>query len=300
MQSKGLLGLKEGLFRKEVLLIEFHEFCDNTYEGITDLANQGDFVEGIFKASGSSYTFSTSDRYSRSNYPTKLFNGGKPLSGKIRRSFSDPIDKKGAAAYLEKHIDSDKVRTVMNKFSLPGNAETSLVALSWALAEQLQIIIHKPDSHADVVSAEYQRYLTETADTLSVPFQPLYDGDSYWNQSDRSSAYKLGFYEKITHEWVIRNMGKVLWTERKLICTNHKQIPPRADTDSIDIPDTGPGEKVTVAVTFDARGIEGRHESTWAMVNADGDDCFPGSSGSLKVTITVVNKAFCKDGGNTQ
>ena len=101
-------------------------------------------------------------------------------------------------------------------------------------------------------------------------------------------------------EWVIRNMGKVRWTGRKLICTNHKQIPPRADTDSINIPDTNPGETVTVAVTFDARGVEGRHDSTWAMVNADGDDCFPGSNGTLKVTIMVVNKAFCKDGGNTQ
>ncbi len=116
-----------------MLLIEFHDFCCCAYEGITDLANQGDFVDGIFKAAGSSYTFSTSDRYSHSNYPTKLFNGGKPLSGKIRRSFSNPIDKKGVTPYLEKHIDSDKVRTVMNKFSLPGNAETSLTALSWAL-----------------------------------------------------------------------------------------------------------------------------------------------------------------------
>lgn len=283
-----------------MLLIEFHDFCCYAYEGITDLANQGDFVDGIFKAAGSSYTFSTSDRYSHSNYPTKLFNGGKPLSGKIRRSFSNPIDKKGVTAYLEKHIDSDKVRTVMNKFSLPGNAETSLTALSWALSEQLQIIIHEPDNHVDVVAAEYQRYLTETVDTLSAPFQPLYDGDSYWNQSDRSSTYKLDFYEKITHEWVIRNMGKVRWTGRKLICTNHKQIPPRADTDSINIPDTNPGETVTVAVTFDARGVEGRHDSTWAMVNADGDDCFPSSNGTLKVTIMVVNKAFCKDGGNTQ
>ncbi len=95
-------------------------------------------------------------------------------------------------------------------------------------------------------------------------------------------------------------MGKVRWTGRKLICTNHKQIPPRADTDSIDIPDTNPGETVTVAVAFDARGVEGRHDSIWAMVNADGDDCFPGSNATLKVTIIVVNKAFCKDGGNTQ
>ncbi len=268
-----------------MLLIEFHDFCRCAYEGITDLANQGDFVDGIFKAAGSSYAFSTSDRYSHSNYPTKMFNGGKPLSGKIRRSFSNPIDKKGVTAYLEKHIDSDKVRTVMNKFSLPGNTETSLTALSWALSEQLQIIIHEPDSHVDVVAAEYQHYLTKTADTLSAPFQPLCDGD---------------FYEKITHEWVIRNMGKVRWTGRKLICTNHKQIPPRADTDSIDIPDTNPGETVTVAVAFDARGVEGRYGSIWAMVNAVGDDCFPGSNSTLKVTIMVINKAFCKDGGNTQ
>ena len=226
-----------GAFFTPPLEVGVGDFCGNAYEGITNLANQGDFVEGIFEAAGSSYAFSTSDRYSHSNYPTKLFNGSKPLSGKIRRSFSNPIDKKKSLFILRNTSIPNKVRTVMNKFSLPGNAKTRPAALFWALAEQLQIIIHEPDSHADVAAAEYQRYLTETADTLSTPFQFLYDGDSYWNQSDRSS---------------------------------------------IDIPDTSPGETVTVAVTFDARGVEGRYESAWAMINADRDDCFSSGSGSLK------------------
>lgn len=289
-----------GLFRKEVPLIEFQDFCSNAYEGITDLANQGDFVEGIFKAAGSSYVFSTSDRYSRSNYPTKLFNGGKPLSGKIRKSFPNPIDKKNAAAYLEKHIDAGKVRIVMNKFPLPGNAKQNLTALSWALAEQLQIIIHEPDNGADVVISEYQRYLTEAADSLSSPFQPLYDGDGYWNQSDRSSTYTLDFYEKITHEWVIKNTGKVKWTGRKLICSNHKQIPPRADYGAIDVPDTKPGAIAKIIVVFDARGAEGQFISTWRMEDAVGNDCFPGGGNALSVTIKVVNKAFSNNGGNKQ
>lgn len=289
-----------GLFRKEVPLIEFQDFCSSAYEGITDLANQGDFVEGIFKAAGSSYTFSTSDRYSRSNYPTKLFNGGKPLSGKIRKSFPNPIDKKKAAAYLEKHIDTGKVRMVMNKFALPANAKENLIALSWTLAEQLQVIIHEPDNGADVIISEYQRYLTEATDSLSAPFQPLYDGDSYWNQSDRGSTYTLDFYEKITHEWVIKNTGKVRWTGRKLICSNHKQIPPRADYEAIDVPDTKPGAIATIEVVFDARGAEGQFISTWHMEDADGNDCFPSGSNALSVTIKVVNKAFSNNGGNKQ
>ena len=36
------------------------------------------------------------------------------------------------------------------------------------------------------------------------------------------------------------------------------------------------------------------------MVNAVGDDCSPGSNATLKVTIMVVNKSFCKAGGNTR
>ena len=299
-EAKGLLGLLIGLFRKEVPLIEFQDFCSNAYEGITNLANQGNFVEGIFKAAGSNYTFSTSDRYSRSNYPTKLFNGGKPLSSKIRKSFPNPIDKKNAAAYLEKHIAADKVRTVMNKFALPGNAEQSLTALSWALAEQLQIIIQEPDNDTNVVISEYLRYLTEASDSLSSPFQPLYDADSYWNQSDRNSTHALDFYEKITHKWVIKNTGKVRWTSRKLICSNHKQIPPRADYEVIEVPDTKPGDTATIEVAFDARGAEGQFVSTWRMEDAEGNDCFPEGNSALSVTINVVNKAFSNNGGNKQ
>ena len=57
---------------------------------------------------------------------------------------------------------------------------------------------------------------------------------------------------------------------------------------------------MTVTVAFDARGVEGQHDSIWAMVNAAGDDCFPGSNAILKVAIIVINKSFYKDGGNTQ
>lgn len=279
--------------------IEFKNFCGKAYDGITNLSNQGDFVTDIFKAAGSNYIFNTTG-YSKSNYPTKLFNGGKPLSGKIRKSFRDPIDKKGVADYLEKHISNGLIQTVMDNFAIPGNAEINLTALSWALAEQLQIIIHQPDSDSDVVSSEYQRYANEPIDTLGSSFQPLYAGDAYWNQSDRNSTYTIDFYEKITHKWVIKNTGKVCWTNRKLVCSNYKQVPPRTDTDSIVIPETKPGETATLAVIFDARGIEGQFVSTWAMINGSGDDCFPNSSYSFSVTINVINKAFNSYGGNRQ
>ena len=180
-----------------MLLIEFHDFAATLTKVLLTLPIKATLWMASSKRPGAAIP---SALLTVTATPTIIDKAVQRRQAPLRQDsqeFQQPHRQKGVTAYLEKHIDSDKVRTVMNKFLLPGNAETSLTALSWALSEQLQIIIHEPDNHVDVVAAEYQRYLTKTVDTLSAPFQPLYDGDSYWNQSDRSSTYKLDFYEKL-------------------------------------------------------------------------------------------------------
>ena len=48
---------------------------------------------------------------------------------------------------------------------------------------------------------------------------PQYSGDKAWVINGQSvSAYTKGFYEKFDHVWNIRNIGKVYWHKRKLVC----------------------------------------------------------------------------------
>ena len=135
-------------FSEEVSRIEFKHYCKGIYDETQGVPNQDTFVIEMFESSGSSYVFNDRSAYSRSNYAAKLYNGGKPLSGKIRRSFPDPINKSGYAKYLVEHIKKASVRTVMNYFTIPTDADENIEVLAMAVAGQLHITIHEPDSSA--------------------------------------------------------------------------------------------------------------------------------------------------------
>ena len=142
-----------------MICIDFAHFCKGIYGSVEGVANQDSFVMEVFKAAGSSYAFTKKGAYSSSNYGAKLFNGGKPLSKKHRDSFPDPINTTGLAKYLSEHIKKASVRTVMNYFTIPTDADINIPALAKALTDQLQIIIHEPDSDADIIATNYQQYL---------------------------------------------------------------------------------------------------------------------------------------------
>lgn len=287
-----------GLFSEEVIRIDFEHFCKGIYDSCEGIANQDDFVIDVFKAAGSTYSFNKKSAYCSSNYAAKLYNGGKKLSRNHRGSFPNPIDTNGLAGYLAEHIKKESVRTVMNYFTIPTDAEINIPALSRALADQFQIVIHEADSDAEVVAANYQRYLTETVEEGWTPYKPLYDGDSFWVETAPAErSHSVDFYEKFTHTWKLLNTGKAKWTGRKLVCTNKEDITPYADMDSIDIPETPPNGRATISVGFDARGDEDTFVSTWIIVDDKGKDCFPDHTGSLSVTVKVENKSFKRSGG---
>lgn len=186
----------------------------------------------------------------------------------------------------------------MNYFTIPTDVEEDIAALTRALADQLQIIVHEPDSSAEVVVVNYQRYMTEMVEEGWTPYRPLYDGDAFWvENASADRSHSVDFYEHFTHTWKLLNSGKVKWTSRKLVCTNNDNIKPDADMVCIDIPDTEPNGKATITVAFDARGTEDTFVSTWSIVDAEGKDCFSEHSGSLSVTIIVENKSFKRSGG---
>ena len=263
------------------------------------MANQDSFVVEVFKAAGSSYTFTKKGAYSASNYGTKLFNGSKPLSKKQRDSFPNPINATDLAKYLLEHIKKASARTVMNYFTIPTNADTNTSALARALADQLQIIIHEPNSDADIIATNYQQYLSEPETDEPSFYKPLYDGDAFWVETAPSDRrHVVDFYEHFIHTWKLLNSGKIIWTGRKLVCINEDSITPYAMQQSIGIPDTAPNGRAIVSVEFDARGDEDTFESKWVIVDKDNKECYPDYSSLLNITIVVENKTFKKSGGN--
>ena len=284
---------------KGVICIDFAHFCKGIYSSTDGVANQDAFVAEVFRAAGSSYTFAKKGAYSTSNYGVKLFNGGKPLSKKHRDSFPNPINTSGLVKYLSEHIKKASARTVMNYFTIPTDADINTSALAKALADQFQIIIHEPDSDADIIATNYQRYLSEPETDEPSFHKPLYDGDAFWVETPPSDRrHVVDFYEHFTHTWELLNAGKVTWTGRKLICINEDSITPYAMQQSIDIPDTAPNRKVILSIEFDARGDENSFESKWVMVDKDNKECYPNHSSPFNVMIIVENKTFRRSGGN--
>ena len=297
--KKGLSGLLIGLFLKGVICIDFAHFCRGIYNSTEGVPNQDAFVIDVFKAAGSSYSFTKKGAYSNSNYGAKLFNGGKLLSRNHRSSFPNPINTTGLAKYLSEHIKKASVRTVMNYFTIPTDADINASALTKALADQLQIIIHEPDSDADIVATNYQQYLSQPETDEPSFHKPLYDGDAFWIETASADRrHVVDFYEHFTHTWKLLNSGKVAWTGRRLICINEDSITPCAMQLSIDIPDTAPNGRAVVSVEFDARGDEDTFESQWVMVDKNNRECYPNYSSPFNVTIVVENKTFKRSGGN--
>lgn len=186
----------------------------------------------------------------------------------------------------------------MDYFTIPIDAEISISALAHALADQLQIIVHEPDSDIDVIASNYQLYLSEPETENTQSHKPLYTGDEFWVETPLPERrHIVDFYEHFTHTWKLLNSGKVTWMGRKLVCKNSDNIIPYALQQSVDIPDTAPNGRVAISVEFDARGSEDTYISEWIMVDGDNKDCYLKHSSPLNVTIVVENKMFDRTGG---
>jgi hypothetical protein len=97
------------------------------------------------------------------------------------------------------------------------------------------------------------------------------------------SFVKVG--SKVEQVWEVENTGFCVWEGRSLKENANEHITP--DQPIVDIPRTGPGERVTVSVSFTAPDAPCTCRSVWQMVTTDGHVCFPWATGMWCQVLAV-------------
>lgn len=268
------------------------DFCSVVYKRNPPVTSQAKFVQGIFSESGS--TDRVDDEYAR-----KLFKGTKQISRPQYESFPNPIDKKRLRTFLHSHIQpgrrarftlKQRCEEISTKAGLPISVDIDPTAFIWALTDWFDAIIHDPEN-CDVLERSYQFRLKgeepESPDSFPAP---LYSGDRVdVLRPPALQKHSVGFWEEFTHEWVMRNTGKIPWTGRTLVCINPTDpyIRP-AHSAPIAIPDNQPGSSlIKVQCVFKVQGQEGQVASVWEMRNETGENCFPASRTQFNVVADV-------------
>ena len=254
--------------------------------------NYGIFVLQCLVSAGSkSFKFQKGKRYTSGDVPLerKLFDGSRTMSLDIKESFS-PFNTSGLAAFYEKNIKDDQIEGVATAFAIPPSADISKPHLCKALALQLKAFVDSDNEEAaDIVSAEYQRLLSQPQEENGEEHSPmsvLYKDDQLYLKTKFRPIYDVKLYEKFIHTWSFENTGEQVWRGRKLYFSNHETARPRAKNNYIDIPETPPHKGVVLSVEMDARGFEERTECLWIMVDSENNDCFP-NNGSFSFVINA-------------
>ena len=256
--------------------------------------NQGVFVTNCFTAAGSTF-FSlskskakqTSDNleYQRMIYKGKE-HGGRSITAEMKSSFPDPFPIDTLATFFLDSLKEEKLRDAMTAFAIPTSVTPDRAVLSKSLAAQFQLLIQSDDDDVDdIVAVKYQQFLSEPAPEPVQRLTPLYSGDNAWLDVGTKRYYSLSIYDVIQHTWAIRNNGSQTWRGRKLVFANHDKVRPRAESNSIDIPDTPPGKDTKITTSINARGFEGRFDCLWEMQDSDGNDCFPNNKRMFCIQI---------------
>jgi len=283
--------------KSEVVRINASEFFKKVYPYLNNQKNQGMFVTNCFIAAGSTVftlpklkTRQTSDNleYQRMLYKGTE-NGGRQITADMKASFPDPFLLDSLSAFFADNIKEDRLRDVMTAFAIPVSAKPDKLLLSKSLAFQFQLLIQSESNDVDdIVASKYQQLLLEPDVQPVKRLTPLYPGDSAWVlECKPQRSYMVHCYDKFQHTWVIRNNGSQTWRGRKLVFANCNEVRPRADINSIDIPDTPPGKDIKITTGFDARGFEGKYECIWQMQDSSGNDCFPNNEKQFCILFDI-------------
>jgi len=283
--------------QSEVVRINASEFFKKVYPYLNNQKNQGVFVTNCFIAAGSTVfslprlkTKQTSDNL---EYQRMLYKGGRQITTDMKASFPDPFPLDSLSEFFADNIREDRLRDVMTAFAIPVSADSDRLLLSKSLASQFQLLIQSESNDVDdIVALKYQQLLLEPDTQPVKQLTPLYPGDSAWVlECKPQRSYSVHCYDKFQHTWVIRNNGTQTWRGRKFVFANCNEVRPRADINSIDIPDTPPGKDIKITTGFDARGSEGKFDCVWEMQDRNGENCFPNDMRKFNISINIKFKA---------
>ena len=284
-----------GLFLGTELVVErsadlnFSDFCKLTYKRTPSIKNQREYVKKLFESTGANLVYSD-------EYYQKLFNDGKRLSPDICDQIPNPISRSNVEEFLIQFMDEDFALEKMDQLGIPRKEVVDLGAWVAALADQLQIIVHANEDEPEIIMASYQKYLNSSKEIEERYIQPLHLNDKIWVENTPSEQdYRVSFYKKITHTWVIHNMGTNIWTQRYLKCMDGKDVSIRPSERKIPIPDVKPNGIIKISTVFDARGKENKATSVWKMMDANNQDCFPNDRHALNVVIDVKNPNYSEE-----
>lgn len=252
--------------------------------------NQGVFIINLFIVGGSSYfTLPKLKSHRTTSYleNERHYTKDRVLTPEIKASFPNPIKVDELTCFLEKNLDSSKVRGCMSSFGVPASFKENKRYLARALAIQFQMfVINDVDDVDNAIIGEYQRQILEVDDEPNRILGPLIHGDDVWvEEKDRNHRAKI--YETVKHTWVIHNSGHKNWYGRKLVFVNFADVRPSVSEMQIEIPETAPGEIIKITTSFLARGIEGKFNCVWEMHDSDGNNCFPNCRWMFNVTLDI-------------
>jgi hypothetical protein len=292
---EGKFVVLNGLFLGTELVVErsadlnFSDFCKLTYKRTPSIKNQREYVKKLFESTGANLVYSD-------EYYQKLFNDGKRLSPDICDQIPNPISRSNVEEFLIQFMDEDFALEKMDQLGIPRKEVVDLGAWIAALADQLQIIVHANEDEPEIIMASYQKYLNSSKEIEERYIQPLHLNDKIWVEKTPSEQdYRVSFYKKITHTWVIHNMGTNIWTQRYLKCMDGKDVSIRPSERKIPIPDVKPNGIIKISTVFDARGKENKATSVWKMMDANDQDCFPNDRHALNVVIDVNNPNYSEE-----
>ena len=272
--------------------IEIARFLQRTYAYRKHEKNQGIFVVKCFLSAGSHH-FEMPDKYNQTSTeletPRMLMKedtNHRRLTDTMKKSFPTPLDK-GLAEYLSEDVSDEQLIKALTEIGITISTEANVKIYGLALYDQFQLFIESDDPKVeDIVAKRYMERLKESGiDDFSDATAGKYLDDRIAVfKSAKGYVYEINCEKSFKHEWVIRNAGKILWKNRKLIMTNQADVRPRPVQAEVAIPETEPGGTVKVSVEIDGRGFEGTYVCKWIMADQDGVDCFPDENG-LDVTV---------------
>lgn len=133
----------------------------------------------------------------------------------------------------------------------------------------------------------------DSVDDIKVALQQCLfrlDDSAFVSDLDMPEGQPVSVGATFIKSWQIRNNGLIRWTDRTLCEDNFGASGLTPKHRCIPIPDTLPGEAVTLSVELTAPPYTGTCKSVWKMFDKDGAYCFPQKPYGIWCMVHITNR----------